>query len=275
MLKMNFFMKTPLFLLILLLSLTSLADGKTNEPWFTSKDLLVKNKAFFELFGGAIYPGMTYSMKSFNGVKQDLHFSYEAGVAMRFQRGKWFSFSPRLSFFGQGIAMNDDVNYRLDTKYIGFTFPVELQFDLKRRMNKSTPKFFFFAGPYIATPLSVHIETNNLSKQLTRTEMNTINYGVDAGVGLRIPTFSLEGRSNINVKLSYLQGLNDTYTAYERNLSDQSKAQLYVNDGKRFNSGIKLTVCIEIPLKAKKMISFTAGGDGKKNYKRVIVVDEK
>jgi hypothetical protein len=36
-----------------------------------------------------------------------------------------------------------------------------------------------------------------------------------------------------------------------------------------------LTIGIEIPLKAKKFVSFTAGGNGKKNYKRVVVVDEK
>jgi len=259
-----------------LLSLNASANFRNDNPWFTSKDLLVKNKTFFELFGGAVYPDMIYSEKSIINVEHKPLFSYDAGVSIRFQRGKWFSFSPRFTFLGQGVSMNDELKYRLLSKYVSFTLPVEFQIDLSQKMNKSNPKIYFYFGPYIATPASINILTNGSSVWLKRSEMTIINYGAEAGLGIRIPTFTLDGRSNINLRLSYLRGLNDTYSVYEKGIKDQSKrAQLYINDGQRFNSGIKLTVCIEIPLKTKKFVTFTAGGDGKKNYKRVVVVDEK
>jgi hypothetical protein len=273
---MNIFMKLPLVLLILFLSIIASANFKNDDPWFTSKDLLVKNKTFFELFGGAVCPDMSYSDKSFSTIEHKPLFSYDAGVAIRFQRGKWFSFSPRFTFLGQGVSMNDELKYSLIAKYVSFTLPVEIQLDLSKKMNNSNSKIYFYVGPYIATPVSVNILTKESSYWLLKSEMNRLNYGAEAGIGIRIPTFTLEGRSNINLRLSYLRGLNDTYFVYEKNIQDQSKrAQLYISDGKRFNSGIKLTVCIEIHLKAKKFVSFTAGGDGKKNYKRVVVVDEK
>jgi hypothetical protein len=273
---MNIFMKLPLVLLLLFISCIVSANFKDDDPWFTSKDLLIKNKTFFELFGGAVYPDMKYSDKSPSNIEHNPFFSWDAGISLRFQRGKWFSFVPRFTFLGQGVSMNDELKYRLIAKYVSFTFPVEIQLDLSKEMNKSTPKIFFYLGPYIATPISVNIITKGSSKWLLNSEMNKINYGAEAGIGFRIPTFTLEGRSNINLRLSYMRGLNDTYSVYEKGIQDQSKrAQLYINDGKRFNSGIKLTVCIEIPLKAKKYVSFTAGGNGKKNYKRVVVVDEK
>jgi hypothetical protein len=107
-------------------------------------------------------------------------------------------------------------------------------------------------------------------------DITTINWGGEGGLGIRISTFSLESRSNINLRLSYLQGFNDTYSAFEKNRQDQSTTQkLYLDGGKRFNNVIKLTIGIEIPFKNRKLVSFTAGGDGKKTYKKVVVVDEK
>jgi hypothetical protein len=269
-------MKISIFLLISFLSLSALAQVTEKNPWFTSKDLLIKNKTYFELFGGAVYPQMIYSNKAFNKAEHDPLFLYDAGVSLRFQRGKWFSFSPRFTFFGQGISMKDELKYTYKANYISFSLPFEMQFDLGKEMNKSVSKLFIYTGPYIATPVSVHIQTKNHSNWLSISEMKRINWGAEAGIGIRIPTFTLEGRSFMNIRLSYLHGFNDTYSEYEKKLVDQSiKDEFYVDNGKRFNSSIKLTICIEIPLKAKKFVSFTAGGDGKKNYKRVVVVDEK
>jgi len=267
--------KINIFFVLIFFSLPVLASGNDDNPWYVSRDLLIKNKTYFELFGGGVYPIMSYSEKSFSQDKAPC-FLYDFGGAIRFQRGKWFSFSPRLTYMGQGVAMDDDLDYRLRINYISFTFPVELQVYLHERMNKSVSRLFFFAGPYVATPVSSRLLNNSYSKWLTFSEVKKLNLGGEVGVGFRIPTYSLEGSSNIELKLSYLRGFLDTYTNYEKNLADPDlRSQLYINNGKRFNSAIKLTVGIEIPKKTKKYVSFTAGGDGKKRYKKVVVVDEK
>ena len=219
---------------------------------------------------------MIYSAKSVGKMEQDPYFLWDYGFALRFQRGKKFSFIPRFTYFGQGISIKDDLNYRLRLNAFSFSFPLELQYDLKKERNVSIPKFFIYAGPYISLPVSARIMTNDYSKWVGFKGMNKINYGGEVGVGFRIPTYSVEGSSNVQVRVSYLRGFNDTYTKFERDITDQSlRDKLYINDGKRFNSAIKLTVGVEIPFKTRKYISFTAGGDGKKNYKRVVVIDEK
>jgi hypothetical protein len=278
MLDIKFVKNIILLFWIILLSFPVEANflQKEKEPWFTSKDLMIRNKTYFELFGGAVYSNMTYSLKSLNNVERNPQFLYDAGISLRFQRGKWYSFSPRLTLLNQGVSMKDKLEYRFNANYLSFSFPVELQFDLSDKMNSSVSRMFFYITPYIATPISVHISSNEYSNWLLLSEMKTINWGGEAGIGLRIPTFSLEGRSNILVRLSYLRGFNNTYTRFEKNITVQSQRdQLYVIDGKRFNSAIKLTIGVEIPLKNKKLVSFTAGGNGKKNFKRVVVVDEK
>jgi hypothetical protein len=276
MLKNTFARKTTLLLLLIIFAFAGNASSPDNDPWFTSKDLLVRNKTFFELFGSAVYPDMTYSIKSFNEMKQVPVFLYDVGISLRLQRGKWVSYSPRLTFSRQGVSFNDALKYRFKANYISFSFPVELQLGLSKKLNKSTAKIFFYATPYIATPVSVNIKTTGYSDWLSFDEMGVIDCGGEAGLGFRIPTFSLEGSSNITIRLSYLRGLNDTYTKFEKDIADQLRRdQLYVGDGKRFNGAVKLTLGIEIPMKTKKYVSFTAGGNGKKNYKRVVVVDEK
>lgn len=276
MLRVNLFLKTTLVLLMFILSLTASANFEKDDTWFTSRDLLIKNKTFFEIFGGAVYPNMVYSNKSFDQIERTPYFIYDAGVSLRFQRGKWFSYSPRLTYFGQGISMNDALKYQLRENSVGFSFPFELQFDLSKEMNKSISKLFFYAGPFVSIPVSAHIQTANFTEWLNYNDMKTFDYGGEIGVGVRIPTFSLEGSSIFLFRLSYQRGFNNTFTQYEKSIVDQAKRnQLYVNDGKRFYSALKLTIGIELPLKQKKMVSFTAGGNGKKNYKRVVVVDEK
>jgi hypothetical protein len=266
---------TFLILLTLLLS-SAKANFNQDEPWFASKDLLIKNKTYLELFGGAVYPDMIYSEKSYIGLTRKSFFMYDAGISLKFQRGKWFSFSPRLTYMGQGISMNDNMLYSLQARYVSFSFPFELQLGLTKQMNKSISKIFFYAGPYIATPVSIHLQTKEYSKWLSLSEVKMLNWGGEAGVGIRIPTYSLDGGSNITIRFSYLRGLNDTYTSFEKDLNSQNQGdQFYLDGGKRYNSALKLTIGIEIPIKVKKSISFTAGGDGKKNYKRVVVVDEK
>jgi hypothetical protein len=276
MLKYNFAKKSIIVLLLIILFNSGKANFFDKDPWFTSKDLMIKNKTFFELFGGVVSPDMTYSIKSFNKIEQVPLFLYDVGISLRFQRGKWFSFSPRLTYLCQGVSINNDLKYRLRANYVNFSIPLELQFELNKKMNKSVTRFFFYATPYIATPISVNLKTNIYSDWLSYSEMNVLNVGGEAGLGFRIPTYSLEGSSNITIRLSYLRGLNDTYTKLEKNIVNQTlRDQLYLDGGKRYNSAVLLTIGIEIPVKAKKYVSFTAGGDGKKNYKRVVVVDEK
>lgn len=276
MLKVKSMLKTSLILIVLSLSIIASAQVSEKNPWFKSKDLLIGNQTCFELFGGAVYPNMTYSTKAFNSVERNQVFLYEVGFSFRFQRGKWFSVSPRLSYFGQGVSMKDENNYSFRMDNLSFALPVEMQFALGKNERKGITKFFVFAGPYIAYPVSGNISAGDFSYDLKAGDITTINWGGEGGLGIRISTFSLESRSNINLRLSYLQGFYDTYSAFEKNRQDQSTTQkLYLDGGKRLNNVIKLTIGIEIPFKNRKLVSFTAGGDGKKTYKKVVVVDEK
>jgi hypothetical protein len=261
---------------VIITSMTVLGQVKdVKNPWFTKKDKLIGKKVYWELFGGLTYPKMIYSFTVYDQNKRKSLFLPDVGLASRFQMRKWFSLNPRLSYSPQGVAFPGSNDYKLTLNYLKFSLPVDFQFMIGKRNQIGTSKFFLFAGPYVSLPLSEKLSTGEFSYSIKMGDMNIPDYGVNAGFGLRIPTFSLESSSYITLRLEYDRGFSDTYSANESSVAPVLDERLYLNGGKRYNSAFKLIVGIEIPHKNKKMISFTAGGDGKKNYKKVVIIDEK
>lgn len=255
----TFLIVFPLFLLV--------ASVSAKNPWYSDKDKFAGNGCYLELFGGAVYPDMKFSVAELNSIERDPMFMYDLGMSLRCQMINWFSFGPRLSYFGQGVSLNSTSKYRLKANYIGLYVPLEYQFDLIRRKRGANSKSFLYLAPYLAVPVSGSIKSGIYDTKIVRGEnIADFNYGTEVGFGFRIPTFSLEDHSNLILRLSWLQGLSNVYPELGS-----------VNDlvGKGTYSSIKLTVCVEIPLKTKKMISFTAGGDGKKRYKKVIITEQR
>jgi len=245
------------------------------NPWFTSKDNMAGTRVYYELFGGISSPSMIYSNSNYNNAVRTTQILPELGLSARFQFKKWVSLIPRFSYAQQGVSFQNGNNYTLTTNNVNFSLPVELQLQIGKRNLVGATRIFFFAGPYIGIPFSGKITSGDFSSSLEMSDLTYPDYGIEGGLGIRIPTFSLESRSFLNIRLSYTRGFADTYSAAESEINPAMNERLYLDGGERFNGGFKLILGIEIPKKSKKVISFTAGGDGKKNYKKAVIVDEK
>ncbi len=245
------------------------------NPWYASKDDMAGTKVYYELFGGIIYPAITFSNSNYDNAVRTTFVLPEFGISARFQFKKWISLAPRLSYSQQGIGFQDGSIYKLTTNNINFSLPVDLQFQIGKSNIVGATRFFLFAGPYIGAPFTGKVSTGDYSYSLNFNDLSFPDYGFEAGFGFRIPTFSLENRSFLNIKLSYSRGFANTYSASEPLLNPPLNERLYLDGGQRFNGGLKLIIGIEMPKKSKRIISFTAGGDGKKNYKKAVIVDER
>jgi len=246
-----------------------------DSPWYTPKENLVGKKVYYELFGGIAYPRMVFKNYYYNQIKRNDAILPDLGVSVRFQPNRKFSFNPRLSYSKQSLSFSGSNTYQLKFNGINLSLPLDFQFQLGLRDQTSTTKLFFFFGPYIAIPFSGNVTTGSFSAKLKISDLVMPDLGLDAGLGFRIPTFSLEGRSNISIRLSYYRGFVDTYSEVESKVNPLLNDRLYLNGGKRFNGGFKLSLGVEIPKRTKRVISFTAGGDSKKTYKKIVIVDEK
>jgi hypothetical protein len=261
-----------LFLFVFSLSLSG-SSVLAKNPWYSDKDKFAGNGCYLDIFGGGVYPDMKFSNAELNAIERNPMVMYDLGMSLRCQMINWFSAGSRLSYFGQGVSLNNisqnniSQTYKLKVNYVGLSIPLEFQFDLIKKKKGANMKSFFYLAPYFAVPVSGSIKSGVSDEKVVRGDnVADYNYGAEAGIGLRIPTFSLEDRSNLIFRLSWLQGLNDTYP-------ELGGVDGFSGNG--INSAIKLTVCVEIPLKTKKMVSFTAGGDGKKSYKKVVVTEQK
>lgn len=261
--------------------MTSNSYGKSN-PWFKDKEKFVEDCCHIDIFGGTVFPNMRYSDSHINSLKRNILILPDFGFSFRYQRFKSFSLGGRFSFSGQGVSLTEmeDIGqvellesvYKLKAYYLSLSVPIEYQLDIIKSKRGGNPKTFFYIAPFISTPVSGSVEKGRITADLSPgMDINSLNYGAELGFGFRIPTFSLEDRSNLILRFSWIEGFADTYLPVDKKILND---ELYVAGGKRFSSGFKMTLCIEIPLKPKKIISFTAGGDGKKNYKKVVNIKE-
>jgi hypothetical protein len=267
---------TYLFLILLLTTTAkhNFAVTREKNPWYT-KDMQSANRTFVEIFGGGIYSSMLYSDKNYQSFERNHNILQDYGLGIRFQFGYLFSVNPRIANFGQGISLKTENQYHFKQNMVGVFLPFEVQIPLKNRMKTGITKLFFYVAPYLSTPISGEIKTINSIQKPRASDMVKYNYGAEAGIGIRIPTFSMNERSNINIRASYMRGFNDTYSPFELDkILHPIGEEIYLLGGLRYNHGIKLTLSIELFLSSNKMTTFTAGGDGRKNFKRVIVFDK-
>jgi hypothetical protein len=245
------------------------------NPWY-SKDMNSNACRYVELSGGGNYNFMDFSDKNYIPLKTNYLILPEFGITYRAQFSRWFSVSPRLFFFKLGEVVSQTENYTLGINDLGLLVPIDFQIPLKSKRKRGTTKIHMYAGPYGAIPLFANITTKKNSLHMSTNELTPWNYGVETGIGIRIPTFTLEASSNLSFRIAYRRGFSPLY----QDQSIKAGAPLADNEisligGNRFNQSISLVVGIEIPMKSKNFVSFTAGGDGKKNYKKVVVIDDK
>lgn len=269
------------FVTVVLLFIVKLSFCQ-ETPWFKEKEKFIESCCHLEIFGGITLPGMKYSDPALSSLNKELFVLPDFGASFRYQKIKPFSFGARISYSGMGVSYSDisgfysqgsaAIGYTLKINYLIISSPFEYQVDIIKSKRGGNPKTFFYFTPYISTPLSASAESSNTSLNLKPgKDIKNFDCGAEVGFGFRIPTFSLEDRSNLILRFSLLQGFIDSYPNATNKVFNQ---KFLVVDGTRYNSAAKVTLCVEIPLKPQKVISYTAGGDGKKNYKKVVNIKD-
>ncbi len=261
-----------LFIIVAAFTITGMAQ---KNPWY-SKDMNSTGCCYVELSGGGSYSTVVFNDKNYIPLKTNFLIFPEFGITYRAQFSKSFSVSPRLFFLKIGETVSQTEKYTLTINDLSLLLPVDFQISLGGKRKRGITKIHMYAGPYGAIPLFANITTKKNSLRMSSNELTPWNYGIETGIGIRIPTFTLEASSNLNFRIAYRRGFSPLY----QDLNIKAGAPFADNDitligGNRFNQSISLVVGIEIPMKSKSFVSFTAGGDGKKNYKKVVVIDDK
>lgn len=260
-------MKQLLFILLIIVTF----EAQAQSPFGISKEPAKKNLFFFELMGGAVLPSMKYTGTSFDTYQNRWYFDKTAGLALRFERSQRFSVSTQFSYSGQGVYFPDNRDYKLNTNYLNIYVPLELDCLLTGKKKKSGPCFIVYAGPYIAKQISGKLITSTLDAELGENDVASWDYGIEGGLGLRIPTYSLSGHSNLTIRASYYYGLANTFPTSIGYDAAQMNERILSTNGSRNQCGVKIMLTYGMSLEKKEVSTFTAGGDGKKTFKRFLI----
>lgn len=257
------------FVILLTSSIDCMAKG---NPWFPPTNLAIIKKGYIELVGGAQQTDMRYTGLPYPGLKRNIVPNLYGGIGYRYQIGDYFSIGGTGYYSKQGLSMGKNDHYILESNNIGLFIPIEYYINMTDDRKKKS-MVFFQAGPYIAAPYSGTIQSKDCLTSLNQSNIAPVDLGFECGAGFRIKVYSLQGRSFIRCKLSYFRGLTNTFADNELNGTAESLNQPhYQISGNRHNQGFRVTASIEIPLKKENVTTYTAGGDGKKNYKKFAII---
>lgn len=244
----------------------------SQSPFGASTPQFGRNLFYIDLTGGLVIPSMTFSDTPYDQIESEQFNGKTYGASFRIQFRKELSFSSQFSYRELGSNFLKNGNYRIRANYLNLFTPLEYDLFLTPKPKSYLPNLLFFVGPYFAYNIGGSIKTDLVNVvDLSVNEIAQLDYGLEGGVGFRIPTFSLTGKSHLNIKASYFRGLANTFP-FELTYDTEKANNLMLSDqGIRANQGIRLAISYEFSLAKKEMTTFTAGGDGKKTYRKFIV----
>ncbi|MGF7140049.1 outer membrane beta-barrel protein [Roseimarinus sediminis] len=241
------------------------------SPFGVSRQKFDKKEYFVGIHGGVMVPFTTYSGTPYDGIAQKRYLDQTGGMDFRMHLARVFSLNTSISYRRSGARFPGEKNHAYQSQYLAFSLTPEIHFRLFEPLRGVPPEVMFFAGPFVANNLKEHIVSNELDVLVPPALLQKWDYGLDAGVGLRIPTYSFTGQSYLTIKLAYYYGVASTFPASEEFEGYTGSQLLLSESGERFNRGIRLTLSYELSLAKKKHTTFTAGGDGKRTYKKILV----
>jgi hypothetical protein len=256
-----------IFLFLLFVALYSFAQS----PFGASKVNFSGKLHYVEMGGGGILSTMPYYNNIFEGNKKEMVWGQTLELAYRLQFSESSSFATRVSYRSLGVNFPENDNFQLKANYVNLYFPFEYDFKSSDRRKKSAPAFVVFGGPWLAQQIGGNIKSDKIEQVLTFNEIVPYDAGLELGVGLRVPIFSFTSRGYLAFKASVFHGALNTLPGNSLCTPDQQQDLFISDQGSRFNRGIRLSINYEMSLQSKKLTTFTAGGDGKKTYKRFIV----
>jgi hypothetical protein len=244
------------------------------SPFGEAKERFSKNIYFIELTGGTILSTFNFFDTPLDNSESALLFNQTEALSFRAQFRRHFSFSPRISYDIKGGAypqLYDYEDFIVKSHYLSLLTPVEFNgyFSEKKKITK--PGWLLYLGPYVSYNLGGYLKKEEVEYDLNPDDFNVFDAGFEAGVGLRIPTFSFTGMGNFTIKAAFYHGFVNSYPEKQTSRIADYEELMFSENGTRYNMGLRLTLSYEIALLKKEMPTYTAGGDGKKSYKKFIV----
>lgn len=257
------------FLILFWLCLVFFSDAQT--PFGNAKNRFEKPKVYVLLNGGAIYSEMKLSDDVSGAYGQEPFFTKTAGIGLRVHAKKRFSVIPQFAYHENGIYLPEYQDSKMTLAYLNFYLPFEFDISFWERKKKTYTSLLWEFGPYAGKNVGGKLVNKVDEYEVPSDYIEAFDYGFQSGIGVRIPTYAATSTSYLTFKVHCFTSLQNNIAQTLPQLDDAEKERFLLQWRERISRGICLTVTYDINLESKKVESFTAGGDGKKTYKRFLV----
>lgn len=226
---------------------------------------------YIELVGGANMPTFSNTVSVSGPSSYDI--GYAEGIAVRYQILNKYSVAGQLTVLEHRVNYGVDNEYHLQSRHFRFSVPLEIEFGLAPYREMVSEMVSVFFSPYIINNGNTRFKAGKSILEVPKSQLPAWDYGVESGIGFRIPVFSEHMRNNLSLKASYYHGLNNSF-ALPTDVSGESellKSALLSKSTYARNRGFSFTLIYEFSMKKYKMTTFTAGGNGKLTYDRFVI----
>lgn len=261
------FMRTLLFFAVAILPIFTCAEETFGAYKNARQDIY-----FIEFIGGAGFPSLYGASLS---QQNETNFAYNEGISFRWQNRELISVAGQLNHANSTYFSVFHSGASLNTTNITFYIPVEVEFKLVKNKRRVSSRILLFSGPYVGYYLGSHIKSDVGIGNRALDEFNKWDFGLESGIGFRLPIFKMHTLSNLSFKASYFRGFGEFGSSNSNYNNLFSLKMVAVNEPvSLYNHGVRLTACYELSLRKWKMTTFTAKGNGKTNFERFVVYNQ-
>ncbi len=170
------------------------------------------------------------------------------GIAGDFKINERLSFKPDMIFIGKGLTIEDDIDYKINSKYfeLGLPFAYHL-----KPFSQIQP--YLLVGTYLGVVRKGTIEYNNDEIDINTANIKGTDIGLRLGIGGKYELQTPKTNLILCAEIAYDYGFADTWSKMEHNREAIGlNMEPYKIIGKRKNRGIQVSFSLLIPLNALK-----------------------
>jgi hypothetical protein len=261
-------MKYQLILLLLLISAETFSQIQ-----FGAVKKVKKNIRYIEVSPGVVWPQMLEKQNlPLYGLSAPLP-AFSIGLAYREQFTKQLSVAPQFTYYRNNVYLSGLDSSMFSANYFSFQLPLDFEFVINNYRSRTSYIMVLFGGPYVALKTKARYRANYHDQAVGFEAVKPLDYGAEAGAGIRIPYFQENSRMNISIRASYFYGIDPLLEAVpSTEFSGVASSFMELSKGQVFNRGFRFSLTAEFCLNEWYLTTFTAGGNSRSTYDRYVII---
>lgn len=197
---------------------------------------------------GVNFPWFGYTNPNLKDYKSSILGRELLSVFFEAQLKKNWSIRPELLYIGKGQKIDNlGISYKLKSNNFEMRLPVVYTYKSGQAVSP-----YAILGPTLSFVSGGKITFDNSETKITKANMATLDFGLVAGLGVKVPLKIQSLPLVLGAEVAYTHGFNNTYGESEKNGDATAlNRNSYTIEGTRRNRGVEFALSLAMPLHKK------------------------